>query len=98
MDKDKLVERIKQLRIQHDWTQSEVAEKLEISKTAYSHYETGTNIPSLPRLIDMAGLFNCSIDYLAGLTDIKKIEIGHLTNKEQKVILEMIDCLGKNEN
>lgn len=97
MDKDALAERIKQLRIQHDWTQADIAKKLGITKTAYSHYETGTNVPSLPKIIDIAKLFNCSIDYLAGLTEIKMVEIGHLSNKEQKVVLELVDCLEKSK-
>ncbi|MFN6432223.1 HTH-type transcriptional regulator ImmR [Eubacterium callanderi] len=98
MDKDKLRERMKLLRIQHDWTQKEAAKKLGISKTAYSHYETGTNLPSIPTLIEIARIFHCSLDYLVGLSDVKRVEIGHLSDKEQKVILEMIECLDKSKH
>lgn len=68
-------DRIKQLRIENKWTQEYVAEKLHISMGALSRYETGMYEPkSLDLLKDFAHLFNVSIDYLLGKSDIRNPE------------------------
>ena len=60
--------RIRDLREDHDWTQAEVAEMLNMTQTGYSKYERGErDIPS-EVLIKLANLYNTSIDYLLGQT------------------------------
>lgn len=65
-------ERIKQLRIENEWTQEYVCEKLSISPGALSRYETSMYEPkSLALIKDFANLFGVSTDYLLGKTDIR---------------------------
>ncbi|CAB1253666.1 Transcriptional regulator [Ruminococcaceae bacterium BL-6] len=64
--------RIRDLREDADWKQTQVAEYLGMSQTGYSKYETGENdIPSQV-LIQLAKLYHTSVDYLLGLTDDRK--------------------------
>ena len=64
--------RIRALREDADWKQTQVAEYLGMSQTGYSKYETGENdIPSQV-LIRLAKLYHTSVDYLLGLTDDRK--------------------------
>lgn len=64
--------RIRDLREDADLNQTSVAEKLGMSQTGYSKYETGENdIPTIV-LIKLARLYNTSIDYLLGETDCKQ--------------------------
>ena len=68
-------ERIKQLRLEHQWTQEYVCEKLNISSGALSRYETGMYEPkSLDLVKDFAKLFDVSTDYLLGKSDIRNPE------------------------
>lgn len=68
-------ERIKQLRIEHQWTQEYVCEKLNISSGALSRYETSMYEPkSLELVKDFANLFGVSTDYLLGKSDIRNTE------------------------
>lgn len=68
-------ERIKQLRIERQWTQEYVCEKLNISSGALSRYETSMYEPkSLELVKDFANLFNVSTDYLLGKSDIRNPE------------------------
>ena len=46
---------------------SKVGKKLNKSTTIISKYECNNKRPSIETLIDMAMLFNCSLDYLLGL-------------------------------
>ena len=67
-----LKNRIRDLREDADLNQTSVAEKLGMSQTGYSKYETGENdIPTIV-LIKLARLYNTSIDYLLGETDCKQ--------------------------
>lgn len=59
---------IKELRKDAGLTQEELAEKLNISRSALSKYETGRNDPSLEFLIKFSTFFNVSADYLLGKT------------------------------
>ena len=64
--------RIRDLREDRDMTQKQVAEILGMSQTGYSKYETGENDIPTNILIRLARLYNTSIDYILGETDIPK--------------------------
>ena len=61
-------QRIRDLREDRDWNQTEVAKKLNMSQTGYSKYETGENDIPTRVLIHLADLYGTSIDYLLGQT------------------------------
>ena len=61
--------RLKELRLENNYTQVKMAEKLGIRQQSYVRYEKGTGEPSLESLVAIAKIFNVSIDYLLGVTD-----------------------------
>lgn len=63
------MERLKELRIERKLTQQQVAEKLNISTRAYSHYEQGDRDPSIEMLKQLCIFFQVTADYLIGLSD-----------------------------
>ena len=64
-----MVERIRNLREDRDFTQERVARLLNVSQATYSDYENEKiNIP-IAALIQLAVFYDTSIDYLTGLTD-----------------------------
>ena len=62
-------ERLKQLRQNNRYTQDLLAEKLGISRVAYTKYEGGKNMPTPDKLEKPADIFEVSVDYLLGRTD-----------------------------
>lgn len=64
--------RIRNLREDTDMSQTAFAKLLGMSQTGYSKYETGENDIPTNILIQLASLHNTSIDYILGLTDVKK--------------------------
>lgn len=64
--------RIRDIREDADMTQAQVADLIFVNRRTYSSYETGTHmIP--PEILDrLADIFNTSVDYLIGRTDIKR--------------------------
>ena len=67
-----MYKRIRDLREDKDMNQTDIAKILGMSQTGYSKYETGENdIPSSV-LIKLARIYNTSVDYLLGETDLKE--------------------------
>ncbi|MBQ2773208.1 MAG: helix-turn-helix transcriptional regulator [Clostridia bacterium] len=62
-------QRLRDLREDHDRTQSEIAEFLGMKYQQYARYEIGEREIPLHHLISLAKYYNVSLDYLAGLTD-----------------------------
>lgn len=61
--------RIKDLRIDHDLSQQNVAEILQISRQYYTRYERGQVEIPVRHLITLAKYYNVSLDYLTGIKD-----------------------------
>ena len=58
---------IRDLREDHDKTQSEIAEVLGTSQTMYARYERGANELPLHHLITLCNYYNVSADYVLGI-------------------------------
>lgn len=67
-----LSKRLTFLRKELELTQEELSKKLNISRSAYSHYESGTHEPSLELLQIFADFYDVSTDFLLGRTFIRK--------------------------
>ena len=59
-----LAERLKTLRAEAGWSQSELAETIDSDGRQVSRYENGRITPSLEALVRIAETFNVSVDYL----------------------------------
>jgi len=57
---------LKTLRSNSGMTQSQVATKIGVKEKTYQAYESGACMPSLERFVDLADLFDVSLDYLIG--------------------------------
>ena len=66
--------RIKQLREELKISQSELGKKLNKTQQQISLYENGTNELDLDGYLILSKLFNCSIEYIAGKSDIRNPE------------------------
>ena len=64
-------ERLKALRLEAGLTQKQISETLGINQPQYARWEKGGREPSKETLQKFAELFNVSVDYLLGNTDVK---------------------------
>lgn len=64
--------RIRDLRQDADLSQKQISAILNMSQTGYSKYETGENDIPTRILIQLADYYQTSVDYLLGLTPVKK--------------------------
>ena len=63
---------LKELRIQHNMNQSDLEEKLSIQRQTISAYERGISIPNIFILIQMADIYNITLDELVGRKQLLK--------------------------
>ncbi len=54
--------RLRNLREKHKLTQAQVSEKLGITRSSYSYYESGKTEPSLDSIIILSKLYNITVD------------------------------------
>jgi putative transcriptional regulator len=56
--------RLKVLRAERDWSQADLADKLEVSRQSVNAIETGKYDPSLPLAFRIARLFDLPIEQI----------------------------------
>lgn len=61
-----LGEKIRNLRMSHSYTQDDLAKKLKISKSTIGMYEQNRRSPDLDTLLEIAHIFQVSVDFLLG--------------------------------
>ena len=89
-------EKIQKLRNENKWTQEQLAEKLYVSRTAVSKWESGKGYPNIDSLKDIAKLFNKTIDELLSseeIIDIAKIENTSNIKRANNLIYGLLDII-----
>lgn len=65
--------RIRDLREDNDKTQKNIADYLDISQQQYQLYESGKREIPLHLIIKLCNLYDVTLDYITGRSDIKRI-------------------------
>ena len=86
----KFSDKLKILRAEHNLTQDELADKIYVTRTAISKWETDNGYPSIESLKQLATLFNTSIDELISEEDLKHKEDLSLKNAKLNHIIALI--------
>ena len=66
---DSYYRRLRDLREDHDLSQKDVADYLQMKQPQYSRYERGVRDVPTDVLIRLARLYKTSTDYILGVTD-----------------------------
>ncbi|MBQ5890668.1 MAG: helix-turn-helix domain-containing protein [Clostridia bacterium] len=90
---------LRALRDSHNLTQENVADVLNMSRSTYAYYESGTHEPSLETVSTLAKMYNISIDQIVSSDFVlrspqvpyKTMELQYfdeLTEDEREIILK----------
>ncbi|KYD16970.1 hypothetical protein B4119_3668 [Parageobacillus caldoxylosilyticus] len=98
-----LGERLKYLRKQQHWTQEQLAQYLNISRSQISKWENGDLLPDVQSLQKLSNLYNVSIDFLIGRDSSKKellreVRRWYQTDDISEKTLDIINYLKQNPN
>ena len=85
-----IAERIKELREKNDFTQSSLAKRLNVTRSAVNAWEMGISVPSTALVIELAKLFQVSTDYLLGLKNNIILDVSNLNEKEIMILYELV--------
>ena len=81
-------ERLKELRTEKGLTQVQAAEAISIAYRNYQRLEADGNLQNFSNFVAIADLFEVSLDYLAGRTDVREVNGGALPAPEHQIMLE----------
>ena len=84
---------LKHLRRAKAYTQQELADRLDVSKSAISAYEQDRKVPSLETLIQLATYFNVSVDYLLGVEQDTMLDLSGLSPDSRESIRDLVRAL-----
>lgn len=92
-----LGDRIKQLRLNKNLNQIQLAKLMDCSSSMVSAYESGVRKPSIDNLLSLARIFNVSTDYLLGNStrDPNLVDISALTESQRTAIKQLIESIKK---
>lgn len=88
-------QRLKQLRLDKHLTQARVAERVGVTASMVSSYETDIRLPSFEVMVRLADLFGVTVDYLLCREDKRFLDISALTEEEAAVVCSMVEVLKK---
>jgi transcriptional regulator with XRE-family HTH domain len=91
-----LAKRIRSLREERKWTQTELAQKLEIHQKQISAYERGANKPPADILFRIAEVFDVTLDYLAYEKTNSNTKV-NIKDRELLRLFETIDTYSEEE-
>lgn len=88
-----IAERIKFLREQKNYTQTELAKKLGITRSSVNAWEMGISVPSTQYIVELSNMFSVSTDYLLGVEKTSAIDISGLTEQDIEMIYTLAEYL-----
>ena len=84
---------LKSLRIQNNLTQTQLAQKLGVTKSVISAYENSLRMPSYDILIMISKIFKVTTDYLLGLENKKELDLSGLTEAEKNALIHLVQAM-----
>jgi transcriptional regulator with XRE-family HTH domain len=96
-----LGEKLKYLRKQHNWTQEQLAQHLNISRSQISKWENGELLPDVQSLQKLSNLYKVSVDFLIGKHTTKQellreVNLLYQTDRIDEKMLDIIDYFHQN--
>ena len=91
-------DKIRYLRDKAGMTQTYLAKKLGISRSAVNLWEMSLSTPSLANIIELMQIFHVSADYFLCDDERLLVDISSLEPEEQEIVLKLVDCLNKKGN
>lgn len=91
-----LPEKLKTMRLKYGLSQKQVANRLGVSPSIVSGYETGERTPSTETLLSLSYLYQCSTDYLLGRCDenaMSTISIEGLSDNQIKALRALVEAI-----
>lgn len=91
----KTAERIKELREKNDLTQTELAKKMNVTRSSVNAWEMGISIPSTEKIVELALILHTTSDYILGIDNNEILPIYKYSLEEKELIYQLISYFDK---
>ena len=88
-----IAEKVKKLREQKGLSQAELARLLGITRSSVNAWEMGISVSLTQYIVDLAGVFDISTDYLLGVDSSSTISVAGLTDSDILLVHNIIEHL-----
>ena len=93
-----VADKIKALREQNGFTQSDLAKKLGITRSSVNAWEMGISVPSTQYIVELANIFKVSTDFLLGVKSTATVNVEGLSEKDVQLVNAVIAHLREKES
>ena len=93
-----VADKIKALREQKGFTQSDLAKKLGITRSSVNAWEMGISVPSTQYVVELANIFQVSTDFLLGVKSTATVNVAGLSEKDVQLVNAIIAHLREKES
>lgn len=83
-------EKIRHLRETAGYSQTQLAKKLDVTRSSVNAWEMGLSTPTIQYVVAMSKLFHVSTDYLLGTETSLSIHLDAYSAEEQEVLFSII--------
>ena len=92
-----VAEKIKYFRDKLGFTQTDLAKRLGISRSAVNAWEMALSVPSLANMLELSEIFHVPVDTLLSEKNCVLVDISKLSHEERELVLRIIDCFEKRQ-
>lgn len=93
-----VADRIRVLREQKGFTQTDLAKHLGITRSSVNAWEQGISVPSTQYIVELAQIFKVSTDYLLCVDNTATVSVAGLTQKDIELIHSVVSHLRDKNN
>ena len=83
-------DKIKQLREQAGLSQSQLAKKLDVTRSSVNAWEMGLSTPTTQYIVALTKLFHVSADYILDIEADQSISLRGYTEEEVALVLNLL--------
>ena len=88
-----VADRIRVLREQKGFTQTELAKRLKITRSSVNAWEQGISVPSTQYIVELAEIFKVSTDYLLCVDNTATVSVAGLDEKDIQIVHSLVTHL-----
>jgi len=74
-------------------TQTELSKRLSITRSSVNAWEIGISVPSTQYIVELAGIFHVSTDYLLGVASSATLPVADLSEEDLQMVYRLIDYI-----
>lgn len=87
----KISDRIREMREKHEMTQSDLARRMNVTRSSVNAWEMGISVPTTEKLVELAELFHTTTDYLLGITSAEIVNLENYEYNEKEIIYRLLN-------